>query len=42
MDRYVCSGRAYSLAKGLELNWCLASDKNLYKPDVTFYLDLSP
>lgn len=38
MDRYVYSGVAYSMAKGLDIEWCLAPDKGLPKPDITIFL----
>lgn len=41
LDRYVYSGVAYSAAKnleGIDINWCLQSDKGLPKPDLTLFL----
>lgn len=38
MDRYSYSGSAYSVAKGLDLDWCLAPEKDLLRPDAAFYL----
>ncbi|KAL3232119.1 Thymidylate kinase [Nakaseomyces bracarensis] len=41
LDRYVFSGIAYSAAKGvqgMDLNWCMQSDKGLLKPDLTLFL----
>lgn len=41
MDRYVYSGLAYSLAKGItgmDFNWCLQPDKGLIRPDLLFFL----
>ncbi|KAK9323967.1 thymidylate kinase-domain-containing protein [Lipomyces orientalis] len=45
LDRYVPSGVAYSLAKGvpgMSLEWCLAPDRGLPQPDVTIFLDVDP
>lgn len=39
-DRYAYSGIAYSVAKGLDYDWCRACDVGLPKPDVTCYLQL--
>lgn len=41
-DRYAYSGVAYSAAKGLSFDWCLAADKGLLKPDLVFYIDVGP
>ncbi|CAD7015120.1 unnamed protein product [Ceratitis capitata] len=38
VDRYSYSGVAYSVAKGLDYDWCLAPEKGLLKPDAVFYL----
>lgn len=41
MDRYVYSGIAYSLAKGIngmDFDWCIQPDKGLIKPDLLFFL----
>lgn len=40
VDRYVFSGVAFSAAKGLDLDWCLAAEHGLPKPDVVFYMQL--
>lgn len=40
-DRYIFSGIAYSLANGLDCNFCLNTEQYLIKPDLTFYLDIS-
>lgn len=40
VDRYAFSGVAYSVAKGLPLEWCKASDVGLPAPDVVIYLDV--
>jgi dTMP kinase len=41
VDRYSYSGVAYSAAKGIEVNWCYASEKGLPKPDLIFYLSMN-
>lgn len=41
LDRYVFSGVAYSAAKdvpGMDIQWCMQSDKGLLKPDLTVFL----
>ncbi|MFA5039981.1 MAG: dTMP kinase [Candidatus Omnitrophota bacterium] len=38
VDRYIYSGIAYSVAKGLDLEWCKAADRGLPVPDVVLYL----
>jgi dTMP kinase len=40
LDRYACSGVAYTSAKGLPLEWCKAPDGGLPKPDLTIFLDV--
>ena len=40
-DRYIFSGIAYSLANGLDHNFCLNTEQYLIKPDLTFYFDIS-
>ena len=40
-DRYLFSGIAYSVASGLDKEWCLACDKGLPEPDVVIFFDLS-
>lgn len=42
VDRYAFSGVAYSVAKGLDAEWCKGPDAGLPAPDVVLYLDLSP
>lgn len=37
-DRYSYSGIAYSVAKGLPLEWCKSSDQGLPMPDLVIYL----
>jgi dTMP kinase len=41
LDRYAASGVVYSAAKGLDSNWCKFCDQGLWKPDLTFYMDIS-
>ena len=40
-DRYAHSGVAYSAAKGLDFEWCVAPDRGLVKPDLVIYVDIS-
>ena len=40
IDRYAFSGVAFTSAKGLDFEWCKASDKGLPSPDQVFYLDI--
>ncbi|KAH8307226.1 hypothetical protein KR044_007966 [Drosophila immigrans] len=40
-DRYAYSGAAYSVAKGLDFNWCCSPDRGLIKPDAVIYLKAS-
>ncbi|KAK7205320.1 thymidylate kinase Tmp1 [Myxozyma melibiosi] len=45
LDRYVPSGVAYSLAKGVDsmsLEWCTAPERGLPRPDLTIFLDIDP
>lgn len=39
-DRYIFSGIAYSLANGLDYNFCLNTEQYLIKPDLIFYFDI--
>lgn len=41
VDRYAFSGVAYSVAKGLSMEWCKLPDAGLPAPDLVVYLDLS-
>lgn len=41
-DRYAFSGVAYSVAKGLDPDWCVLADRGLAAPDVVFFIDISP
>ncbi|XP_053963889.1 uncharacterized protein LOC128866878 [Anastrepha ludens] len=38
VDRYSYSGVAYSVAKGLDFDWCMAPEIGLIRPDAVFYL----
>ena len=40
IDRYAYSGVAYSVAKGMELDWCKQSDRGLLKADLVLYITL--
>ncbi|KAI9190563.1 thymidylate kinase-like protein [Polychytrium aggregatum] len=42
LDRYVHSGLAYSMARGLDVEWCRATDIGLPHPDLVIYLDAPP
>ncbi|XP_037952087.1 thymidylate kinase-like [Teleopsis dalmanni] len=39
VDRYSYSGVAYSVAKGLNYDWCISMEKGLLRPDAVFYLN---
>uniref|UniRef100_A0A1B0G795 Thymidylate kinase n=1 Tax=Glossina morsitans morsitans TaxID=37546 RepID=A0A1B0G795_GLOMM len=41
VDRYLYSGIAYSTAKGLSYEWCLAPEKGLLRPDIVFYMKMN-
>jgi dTMP kinase len=41
-DRYWYSGVAYSMAKGLQKEWCTWPDKGLLEPDLVIYLQATP
>ena len=38
LDRYSYSGIAYTAAKGIDIDWCILTEKGLPKPDIVFYL----
>ena len=40
-DRYAFSGIVYSIANGLDENWCLSPDSGLPKPDDVIFLELT-
>lgn len=40
-DRYSLSGIIYSMAKGLNYDWCKIVESLLPKPDFTFFLDIN-
>lgn len=42
LDRYAFSGIAYSVAKGLDAEWCRAWEQGLPAPDLVFLLDILP
>lgn len=39
-DRYIFSGIVYSLANGLDYDFCSNTEQYLIKPDLTFYFDI--
>ena len=41
-DRYVLSGVAYSVAKGLDADWCFDVERGLPKPDVVLLMCVDP
>lgn len=41
-DRYWYSGVAYSVAKGMDFEWCQWPDKGLINPDLIIYLRANP
>ncbi|ORX52600.1 hypothetical protein BCR36DRAFT_324539 [Piromyces finnis] len=41
IDRYAYSGIVYSMANGLDKEWCIRMESNLPKPDIVLFLDLS-
>lgn len=42
-DRYVYSGYAYFISRGLkDIGWLKSINREIVKPDLTFYLDISP
>jgi len=41
VDRYSASGIAYSIANGLDPDWCTHSDRGLPTPDAVLYLDVT-
>ena len=42
LDRYIYSGIAFSVAKGLDYSYCRMPDVGLPKPDAVIFLDLPP
>lgn len=40
-DRYVHSGIAYSMAKGLDRDWCIEIERALPQPDLIAYFDMT-
>ncbi len=41
IDRYIPSGLAYGIVNGIELNWMLEMEKNLFQPDIVVLLDIA-
>lgn len=41
-DRYAFSGVAYSIAKGMDVNWVKQADVGLPQPDAVFFFKVSP
>jgi len=41
-SRYSYSGIAYSVAKGLDYQWCKDQEKDILEPDLVIYLDVDP
>jgi dTMP kinase len=41
-DRWAHSGLAYSAARGLDVEWCRASDRGLPEPDLVLLFKLAP
>ena len=43
VDRYAYSGMVFTHSKGnIDMEWCQAPERGLPKPDVIFYLDITP
>ena len=41
-DRYSYSGVSYSVANGVDMNLCIASERGLPEPDIVFFFEGSP
>jgi dTMP kinase len=41
-DRYWFSGTVYSVAKGLDMEWCKAPEMGLPEPDLVIFIDVDP
>jgi dTMP kinase len=41
-DRYFYSGVAYSVSKGLDMDWCMGPDRGLPMPDLVVFIDIGP
>lgn len=39
-DRYYYSGVAYSVANGLDVDWCVNTNSGLIEPDIVIYMSL--
>jgi len=42
IDRYSHSGVCYSVAKGMDETWCFSPEVGLPKPDIIFFLSITP
>ena len=42
VDRYAYSGVAYSVAKGLDVEWTKLADEGLYAPDLVIFMNITP
>lgn len=40
VDRYSASGIAYSVANGIDLEWCSQSERGLPTPDIVFFMQI--
>lgn len=40
VDRYAYSGIAFSVAKGLNMDWCKSMEKGLLRPDRVYFIDV--
>ena len=40
-DRYTYSGVAFSMAKGMDMEWCLQSDKGMPVPDLVLFMRIA-
>ena len=41
-DRYIHSGIAYSMAKGVPYPWCENEERGLIRPDIVIFMDIAP
>ncbi|KAK5640900.1 hypothetical protein RI129_009447 [Pyrocoelia pectoralis] len=42
VDRYSYSGVAFSIAKGMSMNWCTQPEIGLLRPDLILFLQINP
>lgn len=42
IDRYAHSGVAYTISRGIDINWALRADEGILAPDVIFHFDADP